>query len=86
MIFNSLKKEIEIAMTAKPHIELPATFEEDLIQSNPEYYQTYTLLGDYFRLNEDCEKAKEYYERAKGKEIPTLAVLNKIEGYIEGCE
>jgi isopenicillin-N N-acyltransferase-like protein len=42
----------------------------EFIQSNPEFYQVYASLGDYFKTKKEYVRASAYYKTALGKEIP----------------
>lgn len=44
---------------------------DSLIQSNPEYYHSYVLAGDYRLRHNEKEKALSYYQMALTKEIAT---------------
>ncbi len=48
-------------------------------QSNPEYYFTYWLLGDYYTKNKQPHEAEICYEIALSKEIATETEKEKIE-------
>lgn len=50
----------------------------DFIKSNPEQYQVYSLLGDYFVYKDDEKEAIKYYDIALMKEIATLREKNEI--------
>ncbi len=51
---------------------LPPSFSDEYVQLNPEYYQTFVHLGDYYRKLGNHELAGEFYERALTKAIPGL--------------
>ncbi len=55
---------------------------DDLVQSNPEYYQSYVLAGDYSLKHNEKQRALHYYQVALTKEIATewesAFVRNKI--------
>lgn len=52
-------------------------------QANPEFFYTYELIGDYYRLNQKKEMAVEYWEKALTKEIPRQQEKERIEHKIE---
>ena len=58
--------------------ELLNTFES----SNPDYYETYNILGDYFLKLKENEKAKKLYKEALGKEIANQSERIKIQNKI----
>jgi len=52
------------------------------IKSNPEQYQVYSLLGDYFAYREDQSKALIYYNISLEKEIATFNERDDINNKI----
>ncbi|WP_192348187.1 C45 family peptidase [Algoriphagus sp. Y33] len=53
-------------------------FIEKWIATNPEYYEPYLLLADYYFGQKDFELAKTYYEQARSKAIPYLGISTHI--------
>lgn len=45
---------------------------DNFVNCNPEYYETYSLLGDYFNDNKNIEDAIKFYNLALTKEITTI--------------
>ena len=65
--YHSLQAKVEKATV----LYITPFFVEDFIKSNPEFYYTYWLLGDYYKFNrKDFGSALKYYEIALTKEIP----------------
>jgi hypothetical protein len=56
-----------------------------LISSNPEYYYTYQLLGDYYKSRNDNTNAIKYYNLALTKEVTSLNDKKSIEESIAEC-
>ncbi len=50
---------------------------DSLIASNPQFYHTYVLAGDYLFKRKDYKKAISYYELALTKVIATKRKKNK---------
>jgi isopenicillin-N N-acyltransferase-like protein len=48
------------------------------ISSNPDSYNTYLLLGDYFQKKEKPEQALSYYKASLGKELPSVVDRENI--------
>jgi hypothetical protein len=46
---------------------------DSLVLYNPEYFQTYRILGDYFKAKGEGQRATEYYRIALEKEAPSAA-------------
>ena len=57
----------------------------ELIASNPEFYHTYVLAGDYLLKRGDRQKAAGYYQRALTKVIATKKEENYIKEQIKKC-
>lgn len=49
------------------------------VSQNSESYHTYWLIGDYYKGEQDLEKAKEFYEIALTKSVASLAERETIE-------
>lgn len=65
-----------LAMSQK---EVPANeFIENWISTNPEYYEPYFLLGNYYFENKDFAQAKTYYIQALSKAIPYRSIKVQI--------
>ena len=61
-------------------------FISELIVSNPEYYQTYTLAGDYYYTFGKLEKAGFFYKKALTKEFENTVFRSKIEENLKEIE
>lgn len=59
---------------------------EKLINSNPHYFYTYELAGDYFQVQGSYERAKAYYEKALDYFIPNQHEVNRINDKISKME
>ena len=84
--FKNLKHYIQFITKASEKIELPAQFENAFIQSNPESYYMYQILGNYFASRKNNAKAIDYYNLALTKEIATLKEEKQIKESIENCK
>jgi isopenicillin-N N-acyltransferase like protein len=58
----------------------------ELIQSNPEYYHTYVLAGDYLFRQSEYVKAKTFYTEALTKEIATKTEEKYIKEQLHKCD
>ena len=83
--FKSLKHYIQFITKASDKIQLSAQFENAFIQSNPESYYMYQILGDYFLSRKNNQKAAQYYELALTKEIATLKEEKQIRERLAKC-
>lgn len=65
---------------------LPEKLLQDFIKSNPEYYHTYWLIGEYYQNLQNCEKALTYFKLALTKEIATNKEKTQIQEAIKECK
>jgi uncharacterized protein HemY len=59
---------------------------KELIASNPEFYHTYVLAGDYAFKQKHYQEAKQYYKTALTKEIATKQEEAHIRKQLEKCD
>jgi len=59
---------------------------QQLIASNPEFYHTYVLAGDYAFKRKHYQEAKQYYQTALTKVIATKGEEMHIRKQLEKCE
>lgn len=81
--FKQLKNYIQFITKKSPRSILDTKFEQFFIQSNPESYYTYQILGDYHASRKNKGQAIKYYKIALTKEIATLQEKKQIEENIE---
>ena len=84
--FKNLKHYIQFITKAPGNIVLSPQFENAFIQSNPESYYMYQILGNYYASRNNNSKAIEYYNKALTKEIATLKEERQIKESIEKCK
>jgi isopenicillin-N N-acyltransferase-like protein len=80
--FNAYKQMREAFHFAHTHrLQLPLNEQviADFIKCNPEYFETYVLLGNYFKDQQQPERAIRYYGIALKKEITTIQDKEEIE-------
>ncbi|HXB42777.1 MAG TPA: hypothetical protein VNV85_01915, partial [Puia sp.] len=58
---------------------------DSLVESNPQFYHTYVLAGDYFYKKKQFRKAQEYYQIAQRKVIATKKEDSYIKEQIAKC-
>ena len=71
LLFNKIKNYLRLLEKAKPVLALDADIEKAFINSNPNSYFTYQLLGNYYVRAGNNKQATEYYKQALTKEIAT---------------
>ena len=79
--FKQIKHYLIFITKKSPLNTLSLELEKAFIQSNPESYYMYQLLGDYYCSRSINTKAVEYYNLALTKEIATV----KEEKQIKEC-
>jgi hypothetical protein len=84
--FKNLKHYIQFITKASDKIQLSIQFENAFIQSNPESYYMYQILGDYFASRKNNSKAIDYYKLALTKEIATLKEEKQIRESLSKCQ
>lgn len=83
--FKNFKHYIQFITKASDKIQLSAQFENAFIQSNPQSYYTYQILGDYYSSRKNTQKAAQYYELALNKEIATIKEERQIKESLAKC-
>lgn len=84
--FKNLKYYIQYITKASDKIVLSSQFENAFIQSNPESYYMFQILGNYYASRKNSTKAIDYYNKALTKEIATLKEEKQIKESIEKCK
>jgi len=83
--YKKLKEIIKQNINSKVNHKLSINTLNDFLKSNPEYYYTYSLLGDYYKKNKDYNKAITVYNIALHKEISNKNDLIYIRENIIDC-
>ncbi len=79
--YRQLKTQISAAIQNKQTVS-----EQQLkswVSSNPNYYYTYQLLGDYYFAQKDNSSAKKYWQVALKHEIPRVTDQKSIENRLQ---
>lgn len=84
--FKNLKHYIQFITRASDKIELSPQFENAFIQSNPQSYYMYQILGNYYASRKNNPDAIKYYELALTKEIATLKEEKQIRESLGKCK
>jgi hypothetical protein len=58
---------------------------QELIGTNPEFFEVYSLTGDYFYWKNQPDSAAIYYQKALGKIIPRQSEKLKIIKKLADC-
>ncbi len=85
--FKISKTKIRLSIRNKCYTEFNETTEQNkFIQTNPEYYFTYVLLGDIEHARKNYSQAVTYYQKALQKNVPSLSEINSIHSKIIKCK
>ena len=83
--YKELKNRLFNNIALGKDIDWSDALETEFINSNPESYVTYFMLGDYYLERNEFEKAKTYYSLSLTKEIASKQERNKITQNLEAC-
>ncbi|MBI1287797.1 MAG: hypothetical protein GC178_09480 [Flavobacteriales bacterium] len=83
--YKQLKNRLFDKVALGKDIEWNDELEQEFINSNPESYITYSMLGDYYLEQGDLPKAKTYYEMSLSKEVASKQEREKIEQNLKEC-
>jgi predicted choloylglycine hydrolase len=82
MHFKKLKAQIQTALFKGTPLKNIDQIEREIILSNPRYYMSYMLIGDYFYQQGNFAKAKHYYQESLKYEIENQSnqeqIVNRI--------
>jgi hypothetical protein len=81
--YSAFKKYLlmsdELKSYSREEKDLPSSFEESYIESNPMFYLTYSRLGDYYFNLKDYKKAYNYYQMALSREVSGDDIRKELE-------
>ena len=80
----------EMRQQLKDVIKTKGSIKEDIFiqafqQSNPEFWETYFWIAEYYRSNGSKQNAINYYEKAMTKEVNAKSEIEKIKRLILEC-
>jgi len=78
--FKEMRRKLK-----EENVQVDETWINTFISTNPEYYLTYSLLGDFFEDKENCSRANEFYQIALTKEVATKTEEEQIQEKLNGC-
>ncbi len=83
--FRQLRKEMKDMIRSGKEQTLQRSFIDELIGTNREFFQVYSLAGDYFYWKNQPDSAERYYRMALGKVIPRQNEKQKIIKKLADC-
>ena len=83
--YREMKQFILNVNKSKEKAILPDSFIQEFVETNPEYYEVYYILGDYYLNIGQPENSITNYRLALGKVIPRQDVKNEIIDKLATC-
>lgn len=83
--YKELKNRLFDNVALGKAIDWNDELEQEFINSNPESYITYSMLGDYYLEQGDLAKAKSYFKTCLTKEVASKQEREKIEFNLKEC-
>ena len=75
--FKEIKKSINNGLV------IPVQELHRFIELNPNYYEVYNVIGDYYKNMKAIRKAVEYWKKSLDYEIPSIYESDKIRNKIK---
>lgn len=83
--FRELRKELRKMGRSGEKTNLQRSYIYELIGTNPDFFEVYSLAGDYFYSKNQPDSAEGYYRKALGKVIPRQNEKQKIIEKLADC-
>jgi predicted choloylglycine hydrolase len=83
--YKEIKKTIKKYLSSDSIKTLDKSLLNEFVLCNPDYYDVYSLLGDYYKKNNDYANAIVNYKKALTKEVPTLKEANAVRVRLNKC-
>ena len=81
--FKEIRNQIQHSIKINKQIEGEESLFNELIELNPEFFETYVYLGDYYNHFKIVDKAILAYKKALTKEIPNMYQAESIQSKID---
>jgi len=83
--FREMRREMKKLSRSGEKKDLQQSYIRELIGTNPDFFEVYSLAGDYFYLKNQPDSAAGYYRKALGKVIPRQNEKQKIIQKLADC-
>ena len=83
--FRQMRKVIKTVTESNKILTLPDSFIREFIMTNPEYFEVYSVAGDYYQHINRPDSGMINFRRALHKEIPRWSEKKKIIEKMSGC-
>jgi len=81
--FRDYRLQLRNAIHQKQKLDAESDVEAGIVKANPEFWETYYYLGEYYRLERNKAKALSYFQTALTKEINDKGEVENIEKKIK---
>jgi hypothetical protein len=81
--YKQMREAFQFAHAQKLSPILDEKVISDFINCNPEYFETYAILGIYFKDQKRNQRAKDYFSKALTKEVTTVQDREEIEKHLK---
>ncbi|NVO01705.1 MAG: peptidase C45 [Bacteroidetes bacterium] len=85
VMYKKTKAFIKRCSNYKGKVSLNDNFVENFISTNPEYYDTYIIVGDFYFKSKIYKNARKFYTMALTKEISTIKERNYVNEQVSLC-
>lgn len=85
LTYKNLRNEIQSYVKAGISLAISSDEINTFLNSNPQYYYVYSLLGDYYLKSKNYSKAIGYYRTVLSKEVTSAKDVNKIMDALIKC-
>jgi hypothetical protein len=79
LLYRQMRDSLKTDMKSKKNGQVDESFVNRFLQTNPEFYQLYSLLGDWYESKKNYAMAVTYWKTALTKEIPRLQEKEYLE-------
>lgn len=86
LLFKQIKQYIQYSTKSPYNLEAKEIYIKAFVESNPNSYFTYWILGDYYNKLKNKEEALRYYKQALTKEVATQKEADAIKDQIRSLE
>ncbi|HEY0031463.1 MAG TPA: C45 family autoproteolytic acyltransferase/hydrolase [Bacteroidia bacterium] len=84
--YKLMREAFHIAHKHKLQVEIDKSRIKEFVLSNPEYWETYFILGNYYMDQKDYQSAELFYEQALQKEITTEQDADQVKEVLKEIE
>ncbi len=83
--FREMRKIVSSAAMSKSSGPLTSSFIHEFIDTNPGYFEVYSLTGEYYQSRDMPDSSIRYYRKALEKNVPRQSEKNRIISELSDC-